>query len=168
VSPIDAIADMLGPVVLISANGLFINGLLGADTASSKRLQELNSERLSAVAGPSGEKLSEDQVPDINKARLELIDHQVPLVMARIRRIRDACVLVYIAVGLFVLSIIFIAASISGSSRALAYTALALLICGVSIQFLAIVLVTTVMIRSADTLTYETRRTDKLGLPMRL
>jgi Protein of unknown function (DUF2721) len=168
VSPIDAIADMLAPVVLISAGGLFVNGLLGADTASSKRLQELNSERLSIVAAPTGEKLTEDQLPEISRARLELIDHQVPLVMARIRGIRDACVLIYIAAGLFVLSIILIAAAIPGRSTALAYTALAVVVCGVIIQFAAIVVVTKVMSRSADTLTYETSRTDELGLAMRL
>jgi len=168
VSPIDAIADMLAPVVLISAGAIFVNGLLGADTASSKRLHELNTERLSNLAGPNGEKLTEDQVPDITRARLELIDHQVPLVMARIRGIRNACVLVYIAEGLLVLSVILIAAAIPGRSLALAYTALALVVCGVIIQFAAIVLVTRVMIGSADTLTYETKRTGELGLPMRL
>ena len=165
-SPIDAIADMLAPVVLISAGGIFVNGLLGADTANSDRLHEMNSDRLSIVAGLTGENLAEDQGPDITRARLELIDHQVPLVMARIRRIRDACVLVYIAMGLLVLSIILIAAAIPGRSRALAYTALALVVCGVITYFAAIVLVTRVMIRSADTLAYETKRTD-VRLPMR-
>jgi len=168
VTPTDAIADMLAPVVLISAGGLFANGLLSADTACSKRLHELNSERLSLLGGPRGEKLTESQVPDINKARLELIDHQVPLVMARIRGVRNACVLVYAAMGLLVLSIILIAAAIPDSSAALAYTALALVVGGVMIQFAAIILATRVMGRSADTLTYETRRTNELGLPVRL
>ena len=166
-TPTDAIADMLAPVVLISAGGLFANGLLSADTACSKRLHELNSERLSLLGGPRGEKLTESQVPDINKARLELIDHQVPLVMARIRGIRDACVLVYIAMGLLVLSIIVIAAAIPGRSMALGYAALALVVCAVIIQFAAIVLATRVMVRSADTLTYETTHSDDLGLPIR-
>ena len=164
VGPIDAIADMFAPVVLISAGGIFANGLLGADTATGKRLHDLNSERLSLLGGSSGEKLTEDQISDINKARLQVIDHQVPLVMARIRGIRDACVLVYIAMGLLVLSVIIIAAAIPAGSVALGYTALALVVSGVVIQFAAIVLVTRVMIRSADTLTYETRRTDQLGL----
>lgn len=163
-TPTDAIADMLAPVILISAGGLFVNGLLGADTACSKRLHELNGERLSLLRGQHGEQLTETQVPDIDRARLELIDNQVPLVMKRIRGIRDACVLVYTAMGLFVLSIILIAAAIPESSVALAYTALALVVVGVIIQFAAIVLATRVMVRSADTLTYETRRTDELGL----
>ena len=164
VSPVDAIAEMLAPVVLISAGGIFANGLLAADTASGNRLHDLNSERLSLVGGPGGEKLAEDQVAEVNPARLGLIDHQVPLVMARIRGVRDACVLVYIAMGLLALSVILIAAAIPDHSRALGYTAVALVVCGVIIYFAAIVLVTRVMIRSADTLTYETRRTDELGL----
>jgi hypothetical protein len=167
VGPTDAIADMLAPVILISAGWLFSNGLLAADTASSKRLHELNSERLSLLGGPRGEKLTENQAPDINKARLKLIDHQVPLIMARIRGIRDACVLVYVAIGLLVLSIIAIAAAIPDRSMPLAYTALALVVCAVIIQFAAIVLATRVMIRSADTVTYETIRTDEVGLPIR-
>jgi hypothetical protein len=133
VGPIDAIADMFAPVVLISAGGIFANGLLATDTASGKRLHELNSERLSILCGPGGEKLTEDQVPDIDRARLEVIDHQVPLVMARIRGIRDACVLVYLAMGLLVLSVILIAATIPSSSRALGYAALALVVAGVII-----------------------------------
>jgi hypothetical protein len=168
VSPTDAIADMLAPVILISAGWLFANGLMSADAVSSKRLQDLNSERLSLLAGPRGEKLAKNQVPDVSRARLELIDHQVPLVIARIRGIRDSCVLVYIAMGLLLLSIIFIAAAIPDHSVALAYTALALVVCGVIIQFAAIILATRVMIRSADSLTYETRRANELGLPMRL
>jgi hypothetical protein len=146
VSPADAIADMLAPVVLISAGGIFANRLLGADTANGNRLHELNSERLSIVGGPRGERLTEDRVPDMDRARLRLIDHQVPLVMDRIRGIRNACVLVYIAMGVLVVSVILIAASIPDSSRALGYTALALVVCGVTIHFAAIVLVTRVMI----------------------
>jgi len=139
----------------------------GRGTVSSKRLHELNSERLSLLGGPRGEMLTENQASEINRARLELIDQQVPLVMARIRGIRDACVLVYVAMGLLVLSIIVIAAAIPGRSVALAYTALALVVCAVIIQFAAIVLATRVMVRSAETVTYETKRTDELGLPMR-
>jgi len=148
-------------VILISAGGLFANGLLAADTACSERLHELNSKRLSLLGEP-GENLTENQVSDINMGRLELIDHQVPLVMKRIRGLRDACVLVYSAMALLVLSIILIAAAIPDSSVALAYTALALVACGVMIQFAAMILATRVMVRSADTLTYETRRTDEL------
>jgi hypothetical protein len=66
--------------------------------------------------------------------------------------------------GLLVLGVIIIAAAIPTGSVALGYTALALVVSGVVIQFAAIVLITRVMIRSADTLTYETRRTDQPGL----
>jgi hypothetical protein len=86
--------------------------------------------------------------------------------MARIRGIRNASVLVYTAMGLLVLSIIVIAAAIPDRSMALAYTALALVVSAVIFQFAAIVLATRVMIGSADTLTYETRRIDELGLPI--
>ena len=164
VGPIDAIADMFAPVVLISAGAIFANGLLLADIASGNRLHELNSERLSILSGPGGEKLTEDHVPDIDRAKLEVIDHQVPLVMDRIRAIRNACLLVYLAMGLLVLGVILIAGTIPFSSRALGYAALALVVAGVIVQFAAIVLVTRAMIRSADALTYETRRTDELRL----
>jgi Na+/melibiose symporter-like transporter len=86
----------------------------------------------------------------------------------RIRRVRDACVLVYIAMGLLVLTIVLIAAAIPDSARTLAYTALALVVAGVITNCAAIVIVTRVMTRSANALTYETKRTDELGLPMRL
>jgi Protein of unknown function (DUF2721) len=163
VSPIDAIADMVAPVVLITVGGLFANGLLGVDTASGARLHELNSERLSILTGPDDELIADDQVPARDRAKLQLIEHQVPPLIARIRGIRDACVLIYVAMGLLVLSVIIIAAAITSSSPELGYTALALVLSGVISQFAAVVLATRVMIRSADAVTYETRRTDKLG-----
>jgi hypothetical protein len=58
VSPVDAIADMVAPVVLISVGGLFSNGLFSADIANSKRLHELNSERLSLRGAGSTERSS--------------------------------------------------------------------------------------------------------------
>lgn len=153
---------MVAPVVLVSVGGLFANGLLGADSATSNRLHELNIDRLSILRGPRGEILSEDQLPDLDRARLQAIDHQIPQVMARIQGIRDSCVLVYAAMGLLVFSVILIAAAIPGRSVALAYTALALVVSGVLFQFAAIIVATKVMRRSVDTLAYETRHTSEL------
>ena len=155
---------MVTPVVFLSVGGLFANGLLTTLNAMSSNLRELNRERQSILGGPHGEVLTEDQVPAIDRARLSIISYEQPLLLRRIRGIRNACLTIYIAMGLLVLSVIFIAAAIPDKSDSLAFTALGLVVAAVLTLLAAIVQVTGVAVRAANAVSYETRRTEELDL----
>ena len=155
---------MVTPVVFLSVGGLFANGLLTTLNAMSSNLRELNRERQSILGGPHGEVLTEDQVPAIDRARLSIISYEQPVLLRRIRGIRNVCLTIYIAMGLLVLSVIFIAAAIPDKSDSLAFTALGLVVAAVLCLLAAIVQVTGVAVRAANAVSYETRRTEELDL----
>ncbi|MGN6682268.1 MAG: DUF2721 domain-containing protein [Streptosporangiaceae bacterium] len=135
-----AIEAMVTPVVFLSVGGLFANGLLTAANSMGSNLRELNRERQSILAGP----------------------HEQPLLLRRIRGIRNACVTVYLAMSLLVASVIFIAAAIPDQSDPLAFTALGLVVAAVLSLLAAVVQVTAVALTAANAVSYDTRRTEEL------
>jgi hypothetical protein len=162
-SPLSAIADMVAPVVLITLATIFANGLLSTGTAVRDRIFALNRERLGILRGPHGEMLAQDSVPPMDRERLTQISDEIPLMIGRIRRLRDAIVTIWIAIGLLVLSVAAIAVAVTARSEAFAFTALALVLVGVGGVFAGIATVTVSLARSVDVLVNETRRTGLLG-----
>jgi hypothetical protein len=92
-SPISAISAMVAPVVLITVSGILTNGLLAAYTMVADRMFGLDREQLSIVSAPDGGLLDEERVPVSERERLDQIRNQMPLIIRRIRRIRNAAVL---------------------------------------------------------------------------
>jgi len=86
------------------------------------------------------------------------------MLMRRVQGIRRAIMIVYTAMALLVLSVIFIAASIPDESVPLAYVALGFVVAGVVAVFIAITIAVRVAAKSANALRYETGRLDELGL----
>jgi|SRR5215472_6872122 len=162
-SPVSAISDMITPVVLITVATVFANGLLIAAAAVGNRVSALNRERLGILAGPDGEILGEGDLPPIDRERLTQIRNEVPLIMRRFERIRDAVLLIWIAIGLIVLSVAAIAVAVTARSEAFAFTALALVIAGIAGVFAGIVAAIGPLARSANALIDETTRTSLLG-----
>ena len=158
-----AISDMVAPVVLITLAVLFANGLLTIGTAFADNVLALNRERLGILRGPHGEILEEDSVPPIDRERLTQIRDQMPLIIRRLRRIRGAVLITWIAIGLLVLSVAAIAVAVTARSEAFAFTALALVMAGVAGVFTGIATVIGPAARLADALIEETRRTGVLG-----
>jgi hypothetical protein len=162
-SPVSAISDMVAPVVLITLATIFANGLLTAATTFGGRISALKQERLGILRGPHGEMLDEDSVPPLDRERLTEIGDQMPLLIRRTRHIRSAVLIIWIAIGLLVLSVAAIAAAVTARSEAVAFTALALVMAGVAGIFAGIAAVIGPLARSADPLLDETRRTGMLG-----
>jgi hypothetical protein len=129
-SPVSAIADMVAPVVLITAATVFANGLNAASSALTGDVLALYRERLGILRGPHGEMLDEDSVPPNDRERLRQIMAMTPLQIRRIARIRTAVVIIWMAVGLLVLSVAAIAVAVTANSEAFAFTALALVLAG--------------------------------------
>jgi hypothetical protein len=163
-SPISAVSAMVAPVVLITASGIFTNGLSAAYTQVAERLFRLNRERLDILGGPHGELLTGDSLPAIDRERLVQINDQMPLVIRLIQRLRSAAIWSYCAIGLLVISVIVIAVAIVARSEEFAFAALGLVLAGVFAEFAGIATVIAMLARSADALIYEATRTRELGL----
>src|SRR5215469_10114868 len=121
---------MVAPVVLITAAAILGNGLLTAGAAVADRIFALNRERMSLLGGPHGEMLDEDSVPPRDRERLSQIGDLTPLLISRAARIRRAVLIMWIAIGLLVLSVAAIAVAVTANSEA--FAALALVLAGVA------------------------------------
>jgi hypothetical protein len=161
-SPVSAISDMVAPVVLITLATIFANGLLSAGTAVRDRVFALNQERRGLLRGRRDEMLDEDSVPPSDRERLTEIRAEMPMMMRRIGRIRNAILIIWNTVGLLVLSVAAIAVAVTARSEAFAFTALALVIAGVAGVFAAVAAMIGPAARSTNVLIQETRRSGVL------
>ncbi|HEX6452226.1 MAG TPA: hypothetical protein VF060_22555 [Trebonia sp.] len=150
-------------MVLITIGGILANGLTNAYSAVSDLMFQLNREKLRILGGPHGEVLDEDEVPEIDRMRLDQIRFEMPLVIRRIRRIRNAGIAFVSGVGFLVLSVIAIAVAVTAGSQAFGYAALALVLAGSVAEFVGVVLSVVMLVRSYDALLHEARRTDRLS-----
>jgi hypothetical protein len=158
-SPLSAIADMVTPVVLITVAVIFSNALLTTAVAMTDRAFALEQERLNILGGPHGEILDEDSVPPKDRERLRQISAQLPRLIRHARRGRFAVLIVWIAIGLFVLSVAAVAVAATARSEAFAFTALALVLAGVAGLFAALATVTVAQARPANSLIETIRHT---------
>jgi hypothetical protein len=149
-SPVSAIADMVAPVVLITMGVIFSNALLNISTAFADRLLAMDHERLGILRGPHGEMLDEDSVPPNDRERLRQISDVTPRMVKRIEQSRTAIIIVWVAIGLLVLSVAAIAVAVTAHSEAFAFTALALVLAGVAGLFAGIATVVASLARRAD------------------
>ena len=162
-SPVSAIADMVTPVVLITVATVFANGLNAVSNALTDRVLEMYREHLGILRGPHGEMLDEDSLPPNDRERLRQIWAMTPLLIRRIGRIRTAVVIIWGAVGLLVLSVAAIAVAVTAGSEAFAFTALALVLAGVTGVFAGIATVIVSLARPTDSPVEAIRRTGALG-----
>jgi Protein of unknown function (DUF2721) len=160
---VNAISDMVAPVVLLTVGGMLTNGLLGAYSGVSDRLREMTRERIEIRSGPDGTVLDLAKVGAIGRERLAEIDHQVPTILARLHRTRIALLLIYIAIAVFGLSIIAIAVAVSEDSEAFGQAALGLVLAGTVLLLVGIVVAAISLVSSADAITYAVERTRSLG-----
>jgi len=154
---------MVAPVVLITVSVIFGNGLVAAGSAVRDRMFALDRERLGILRGPHGELVDEDSVPQADRERLAQIGYEMPVMVRRVRHLRTALLSVWIAVGVFVLSVAALAVAVTARSEAFAFTALALVMAGVAGVFAAVAAVIGPAARSATVVLNETRRTGMLG-----
>jgi hypothetical protein len=162
-SPLSAIADMVAPVVLITLGVIFSNALLTASSGLIDGVLRLERERLGILRGPHGELLDEDSVPPVDRQRIKEIRALMPRMIKRIDRGRAAILIMWIAIGLLVLSVAAIAVAATARSEAFAFAALALVLAGVTGEFAAIATVIISLARKADSLVEGVKRTGLLG-----
>jgi hypothetical protein len=149
---------MVAPVVLITLATIFANGLNSVSTALTDSVLALYREHLGILRGPHGEMLDEDSVPPNDRERLRQIRATTPRMIRRIERGRTAVVIIWIAVGLLVLSVAAIAVAVTARSEPLAFTALALILAGVAGVFTGIATVIVTLARTANSPVEAIRR----------
>jgi hypothetical protein len=110
---------ILAPVVMVTACGLLLNGMLAHYTAINDRIRRLTAERLGLAFVPPT-----DDHAALARERLTEIDHQVPMLIDRHRQVHHAILLVYTAVVTLILSMFIIGAAALADSDSLGTVAL--------------------------------------------
>jgi uncharacterized protein DUF2721 len=161
---VNAISDMVAPVVLLTVGGVLSNGLITIYSDINNRMREMTRERLEIRRGPAGQLLDEDSVAAIDRERLHEIDVQLPMMLRRHRLTGLSVLTIYVAIAVFGLSIVVIAVAVSTHDEIAARVALGLVVAGTIIMLLGLAVAATSVARSADAITYAVERTTKPGL----
>jgi hypothetical protein len=110
---------ILAPVVMVSACGILLTGMLSHYAAINDRIRRLTAERL----GLSQVSPAEGRV-ELAHERISEIDHQVPMLLSRHRLVHTAILLAETAVVVLVLSMFVIAVAALSDSSAVGTAAL--------------------------------------------
>ena len=103
---------ILAPAVMVTTCAILLGGMQGHYAAVNDRLRAMARERLDLLLG-----LGQSSNPEaFVSERLEQIDHQLPDILRRHKRIRDTVLLVNCAVLVYLLSMVVIAAAVMTAS----------------------------------------------------
>jgi hypothetical protein len=161
---IQTIQLIIAPVVMVTACALLINGTLGRYAAVNDRLRLLARERLDLLRRDGDARLAPPPPSSAYASeRLGEIDAQVPGLLRRHRLIRNALVLIYLAVLLFLLSMFSIAAASAVHPPVLDVTTLVLFLLGCATLLVGVVVATREVWLSDLALHYEVNRVMDLG-----
>lgn len=160
---ISAISAMVAPVVLITAGAILSNGLLTIYAAVNDRMRILNLECRRLITGPDGTLRTPAQLPPLVAERVTEIRRQLPLLLRRHQLIHNAILLIFSGVAVLVLSVIAIAAAVTGHSDAGAIAALALVLAGTVVILGGLVCAARSLAMSRNAIEYEVSRTLSLG-----
>jgi hypothetical protein len=148
------ISLILAPVVMLTACGILVAAMLQHYGAINDRVRAMSRERLDLLGAPgrspeTGERLSE-------------IDYQLPGLLRRHQLVRNAILTVYIAVGVFVISMFFMAGAALSTSGPLATAALLIFLAGTAILLAGLVFFALDIQSSHAALQYEALRVSRL------
>ena len=160
---VNAISDIVAPVVLLTVGGMLSNGLITIYNDIDNRMREMTRERLEIRHGPAGQVLDDDSVSAIGQERLHEIGVQLPMMLRRHRLTRLSVLTIYVAIAVFGLSIVVIAIAVSTDDEIAGRVALGLVVAGTLIMLVGLAVAATSVARSADAITYAVERTTKPG-----
>jgi hypothetical protein len=160
---ISAISAMVAPAVLITSGAILSNGLFMIYGAVNDRMRNLNQEYRRLITGSDGTLHAPADLPPLDAERVTEIRRQLPLLLRRHRLIHNAILLIFSGLAVLVLSVIAIAAAVTGRSHAVALTALALVLAGTVVILSGLVLAAQALAMSRNAIEYEVSRTLSLG-----
>jgi hypothetical protein len=147
---------ILAPVVMVTACAIIVSGLLGHYSAINDRLRAMARERFELVRVAGSDALAIE--------RRAQIDGQVPDLLRRHGRVRDAVLAFYSAIAMFIADMFVIAAASATGWRWVPQVALVTFLAGISVM-LAGALITVLEVRiSHISLHFEIERMLKLGV----
>lgn len=159
-----AISLILAPVVLVSGCLLFLNGVMQHYNALSDRLRAMHQERIELLRttgeGVTGALIAID---GFTKVRIREIEPQLPNLFARYRLVRNALLLIYLSILIFVVSMFIIALAALSTSPLTAIIALGSLLTGTAIMLLSIGVMTLEAYQSHRSVVYEVEHGLGLG-----
>jgi hypothetical protein len=160
---VNAISDMVAPVVLLTVGGMVSNGLITIYSDIDNRMRDMTRERLEIRRGPAGQVLDPDNVPAIDQERLTEIGMQLPMLLRRHKLTRLSVLTIYIALVVLVVSIVVIAIAVALDDEIAGRAALGLVLAGTIIILLGLGVAAMSLAKSADAISYAVKRTTELG-----
>jgi Protein of unknown function (DUF2721) len=159
---VNAISDMVAPVVLLTVGGMISNGLITICNDIDNHMREMTRERLEILRGPKGQVLKADAVPAIDQERLYEIGVQLPMLLRRHKLTRLTVLTIYVALVVLGLSIVVIAIAVALNEEIAGRVALGLVLAGTIIMVLGLGVAAMSLAKSADAITYAVKRTSSL------
>ena len=160
---VNAINDIVAPVVLLTVGGMVSNGLITIYNDINNRMRDMTRERLEIWRGPAGQVLDPDGVPAIGQERLTEIGVQLPMLLRRLKLTRLSVLTIYVALVVLGLSIVVIALAVALDDEIAGRVALGLVLAGTIILLLGLGVATMSLAKSAEAISYEVERTTKFG-----
>jgi hypothetical protein len=155
---------IIAPVVMVSACGLILNGILARYAQVNDRLRLMVHERWELLRSVGQAAAGSVNVPDpLIAERLHEIDVQAPQLLGRHHQLRDAVLLVYVALFLFIACMVTIGVAATTGPEWLAAVALAIFFLGNGALLLGVLRTALEVYRSHRVLDFEVKRVLNLG-----
>jgi hypothetical protein len=129
--PLSFIASALAPVVSLSACAILASNAQTQYSLLVDRMRELNAERRGF--------LGEDPLPEIQRARLKSLNHQIPVIFRRTLLVRNAMVMIFLGMGFILLTSFLIGFMTTFKADYLALASKWSFFAGLFLVFLAVV-----------------------------
>ena len=150
---------VVAPVVMISSCAIFTGGLLSRYAAINDRLRVMNLERLELVFAKPG------RLSAAMAERLTEIDHQIPMLLARLRLAHNAVLAVYCASALFIIDMFGIALAAVTNADWMANLVLIFFLIGLTVLLLGLLYTAAEVWTSNRAIEYESTRVMALVRP---
>jgi energy-coupling factor transporter transmembrane protein EcfT len=147
---------ILAPVVMISACGILLSGLVGRYTSSSSQLRMMTHERLELLR-------EEKDMSHFKQERLWQLDTQLPKLLRHHAALHAAILALYWSIAIFVISMFAIALAASTNTAWLATGALLLFLVGTGTVLIGITLTAIDFRTTHHLIQYEVQRACDFG-----
>jgi hypothetical protein len=162
---IQTIQLIIAPVVMVSACGVILNGLLSRYASVNDRLRAMAHERWDLLRTTRAGDAVSDQPAPLIAERLVEIDIQIPQLLRRHRQLRDAVLVLYVALLCFIACMFLIAAGTLLDVQPLAAATLSVFLVGACFVLAGVFFTTREVYHSHVALYYEAERVLTLGRP---
>jgi uncharacterized protein DUF2721 len=157
------IQTILAPVVMVTTCSIMLGGLLSHYAAINDRLRTMAHERLELLRAIGWKTAPSADVDAFTSERMSEIDAQMPELLRRHKLVRDAVLMVYSAILIFVANMFVIALAAALNSEAISTAALVIFLFGTAILFVGVLFTIVEIRQSHRAIAYEARRVLDLG-----